>query len=114
MGKTFALVGRALLSKSLIQLSADGWGCVSSLMVVWPGVLEPIGSMVRLLANFKKDFCQHVPPRTVAARSSVLAAGHQQPMPPKETLKLLETVRDREAQRAAVRGVAKSWTRVSN
>ena len=25
-----ALVGRAMLSKSLIQLSVDGWGCVPS------------------------------------------------------------------------------------
>ena len=28
------LVGRALLSKALIQLSADGWGCTPSLVVV--------------------------------------------------------------------------------
>ena len=28
-----ALVGRALLSKTLIQLSADGWGCTLSLVV---------------------------------------------------------------------------------
>ena len=27
---------RALLSKALIQLSADGWGCTPSLLVVWP------------------------------------------------------------------------------
>ena len=33
-----ALVGRALLSKALIQLSADGWGCTPSL-VVWPEVI---------------------------------------------------------------------------
>jgi len=26
-----ALVGKAMLSKSLIQFSADGWGCVPSL-----------------------------------------------------------------------------------
>ena len=25
--------GRAMLSKSLIQFSVDGWGCVSSLLV---------------------------------------------------------------------------------
>ena len=31
-----ALVGRALLNKALIQLSADGWGCTSSLVVFWP------------------------------------------------------------------------------
>ena len=27
------LVGRVLLSKALIQLSADGWSCVPSLLV---------------------------------------------------------------------------------
>ena len=33
MGKlNLVLMGRAMLSKSLIQLSADGWGCVPSLL----------------------------------------------------------------------------------
>ena len=31
-----ALVGKAVLSKSLIQLSADWWGYATSLLVVWP------------------------------------------------------------------------------
>ena len=31
-----SLVGKAMLSKSLIQFSADGWGCAPSLLVVWP------------------------------------------------------------------------------
>ena len=31
-----SLVGRALLSKALIQLSADGWGFTLSLLAVWP------------------------------------------------------------------------------
>ena len=30
------MVGKAVLSKSLIQLSADGWGYATSLLVVWP------------------------------------------------------------------------------
>ena len=30
-----APVGRALLSKALIQLSADDWGCTPSLVFVW-------------------------------------------------------------------------------
>ena len=30
-----ALVGRAMLSRTSIQLSADGWGCILSLLV-WP------------------------------------------------------------------------------
>ena len=28
----FVLMGRAMLSKSLIQVSIDGWGCVPSLL----------------------------------------------------------------------------------
>ena len=31
-----ALVGRALLSEALVQLSADGRGCAPSLGIVWP------------------------------------------------------------------------------
>ena len=50
-----ALVGRALLSKTLIQLSADGWGCTLSLIVCglsW----QPRGSkgsMVGLMTTSK-------------------------------------------------------------
>jgi len=38
-----ALVGRALLSVASIQLSADGWGCTPSLVVVWPEVTKSWG-----------------------------------------------------------------------
>ena len=31
-----AVVGRVMLSKSLIKISADEWGCASSLLVAWP------------------------------------------------------------------------------
>jgi len=42
MGKLgLALVGRPLLSKALIQLSAGGWDCTLSLVVVWPEVTQP-------------------------------------------------------------------------
>ena len=34
------LMGRAMLSKSLIQFSVDGWGCVSSLRPNYGGELE--------------------------------------------------------------------------
>ena len=43
-----ALVGRALLSKALIQLSADGCGSTPSLVVVCP--------MVGLMANSKRVY----------------------------------------------------------
>ena len=38
-----ALVGRALLSKGLIQPSADGWGCAPSLVGFWPEATQPLG-----------------------------------------------------------------------
>ena len=41
-----ALVGRALLSKALIQLSADEWCCTSFLVVFWPEVTQPLGLQV--------------------------------------------------------------------
>ena len=34
--QSLALVGRPVLSKSLIQLSAQGWGCIPSLVIFWP------------------------------------------------------------------------------
>ena len=36
-----ALVGRAFLSEALFHLSADGWVCAPSLVVVWPEVTQP-------------------------------------------------------------------------
>ena len=35
-----ALLGRAKLSKTSINLFADGWDCTSSLLVLWPGVTQ--------------------------------------------------------------------------
>ena len=46
-----ALVSRALLSKALIQLSADGWGCARTLIAFWPEVFRSIGSIVKLVAT---------------------------------------------------------------
>ena len=36
-----ALMGRALLSRALIQLSADEYGCPLSTVAVWPGASQP-------------------------------------------------------------------------
>ena len=41
-GKKLAVVGMAMLSKSLIQLSANGLGYASSLFVVWPGATKSL------------------------------------------------------------------------
>ena len=61
MGKLgLALVGRALLSKALIQLSADGWDCTLSLVVVWPKATQTwrfMGSMVRLINGEQEGLC---------------------------------------------------------
>ena len=35
------LAGKTLFRKTLSSLSADGWGCVSVLLVVWPEASEP-------------------------------------------------------------------------
>ena len=44
---SLALVGKTMLGKSLTQLSADGWGCVPSLLALWlkanPGVYKLYG-----------------------------------------------------------------------
>ena len=36
-----ALMGRDLLSRALIQLSADEYGCLLSTVAVWPGAFQP-------------------------------------------------------------------------
>ena len=57
MVRKTALVGRALLSKALIQLSADDW--VPSLVVVCPEVTQPWGlrgSMEPLMVNSKRAY----------------------------------------------------------
>ena len=44
MGKTGSWSGlQGLACKALIQLSADGWGCIPSLLVVWPEATQPWG-----------------------------------------------------------------------
>ena len=84
-----ALVGRAMLSKSLIQLSADGWGCVSPCWLFgleWPSprVYSLFGGAN---GEFQEGLCQHVPPRTAATSSPVPTPGYCQSRPLRETLK---------------------------
>ena len=62
-----ALVGRALLSKALIQLSADGWGCTPSLEVVWPERPSPVyGLYGRVNGDLQEGFHQRAPSQTTA------------------------------------------------
>ena len=82
-----ALVGRALLRKSLIQLSADRWGCAPSLLVVWPEMTQCWSPQsTGLLMTSRKDLCQHTPHRTAAASGPIPMAGHHPTPPPQETL----------------------------
>ena len=78
-GKNWVLLwwDRALLSKALIQLSADGRGCPPSLVVVWPEATQPwsLGSMVGLMA-----------PRRFMPRGTFLACCFQCPHPCGELL----------------------------
>ena len=41
-------MGRTLLSKALVQLSADEWGCAPSLVVVWPEATQALGSVASM------------------------------------------------------------------
>ena len=53
-----ALMGRAVLSKTLIQMSADGWDCALSLLVVWPETRSPG------VNKFQEGSCHSAAPRT--------------------------------------------------
>ena len=72
------LMGRAMLSKSLIQFSVEGWGCVPSLLFDlkpnYGGGNEDNGT------SFKRS---HACTATLSAPKP--AAGHPQPMPLPET-----------------------------
>ena len=67
-----------MLSKSVIQFSVDGWGCVPSLLFD----LRPTygGRMKMMVTSFKRSHA-----RTAAHSDPNLAAGHHRPTPPPET-----------------------------
>ena len=67
-----------MLSKSLIKLSVDGWGCVPSLLFTWDQTMMEVVKI--MVTSFKSS-------RTCTAALSAPdpAAGHHQPMPPLET-----------------------------
>ena len=79
-------MGKAIFSKSLIQFSADGWGCIPSLWFhLWLNYGRGNGSNVDLL---QKDLCQHpTPPKTAVVSNPDPEAGHCQPIPLPETPK---------------------------
>ena len=64
------LMGGAMLSKSLIQFSVDGWGCFPSLLFTWGQTMVEIMKM--MVTSFKRSHAGS-------------AAGHRRSMPPPET-----------------------------
>ena len=79
MGKLgLVLMGRAMLSKSLIQFSVDGWSCVPSLLFTWVQTMVEV--MKIMVTSLKRS---HACTATVHAPSP--AAGHCQPTPLTET-----------------------------
>ena len=56
-------MGRAMLSKSLIQFSVDGWSCVPSLLFTWGQTMVKVMKiMVTSLKRFHTCTVQSVPP----------------------------------------------------
>ena len=80
----FVLMGRAMLSKSLIQVSIDGWGCVPSLLLdlqpTYVGGNEDNGNLLQKVPCMHCciQCCQHCsrpPPTHASAEDSWILAG---------------------------------------
>ena len=88
-----ALVGRALLSKAVIQLSADGWGFDPSLLF---GLRQHCPGVYRLYGRVKDDLqeglCQGGPSQTATASAFIPVVSPWQPTPPQETLQHQQVV----------------------
>ena len=71
-------MGGAVLSKSLIQFSVDGWSCVPSLLFTWGQTMVEVTK--KMATSFKRS-------RACTATLSAPhpAAGHRGPRPPLET-----------------------------
>ena len=74
----FVLVGRAMLSKYLIQFSVDEWSCISSLLFTW--VQTMVEAMKIMVTSFKWS---HACTAILSAPNP--AGGHYRPMPPPES-----------------------------
>ena len=72
------LMGGAMLSKSLIQFSVDGWSCVPSLLFTWGQTVVEV--MKIMVTSFRRSHAG-----TAALSAPSPAAGHRQPTPPLET-----------------------------
>ena len=72
------LMDGAMFSKSLIQFSVDGWGCVPSLLFTWGQIMVEV--MKTMVTSFKRSHAC-----TAALSAPDPAAGHRWPMPLPET-----------------------------
>ena len=72
------LMGGAMLSKSLIQFSIEGWSCVSSLLFTWGQTMVEVMKIMEI--SFKRS---HACTAVLTAPNT--AAGHHWPMPLLET-----------------------------
>ena len=72
------LMDRAMFSKSLIQFSVDGWGCVPSLLFTWGQTMVEV--MKTMATSFKRSHAC-----TAALSAPSPAAGHCGPTPLPET-----------------------------
>ena len=69
-----------MLSKSLIQISVDRWGCVPSLLFTWGQTMVEVKKI--MATSFKRSYAH-----TATLSAPNKAAGHQRPMPPPQTVK---------------------------
>ena len=72
------LMGRAMLSKYLIQFSVDGWGCVPSLLFTWGQTIVEV-MKIMVTSFIRSPACM----ATLTAPNP--AAGRHRPMPLLET-----------------------------
>ena len=72
------LMGQSMLSKSLMECSVDGWGCVPSLLFTWGKTLVEV--MKIMMTSFQRA---HACTTTLSVPDH--AAAHRPPTPPLES-----------------------------
>ena len=73
-----ALIGGAMLSKSLIQFSVDEWSCVPSLLFTWRHTMVEV-MKIMVISFERSQAC------TATLTASNHTADHPRPTPPLET-----------------------------
>jgi len=82
------LKGRAMLRKNFnqLKLSADGWGCIPVLLVVWPKASEVYWLLGTGNGSLWEGLWQSVLPRTTTTTVFVPTMSHSHPLALQETL----------------------------